>query len=67
MTRPTLGNPSFLPPRERLSPGENGAGRDESLIFAMKAQANLLETIRDLVRRVEALENRINRTFVSGG
>lgn len=53
-----------LPPR----PPEGGrSGRDEAAIFAMQSQTNLFETIRDLVRRVEALENRVNRIFVSGG
>lgn len=66
MTRPTPGSPSFLPPRPQPGIGE-GAGRDESLIFALRAQGDLFATIRDLVRRVEALENRVNRIFVSGG
>lgn len=66
MTRPTPGNPSFLPPRPRADVGE-GAGRDEALMFALKAQGDLFATIRDLVRRVKALENRANRIFVNGG
>lgn len=53
-----------LPPRP---PANSRAGRDEAEIFALRAQGDLLETIRDLVRRVEALENRIGRIFVSGG
>lgn len=64
MTRPTPENPSFLPPRPQP---DNRAGRDEAAIFALRAQGDLFATIRDLVRRVEALENRVNRIFVSGG
>jgi hypothetical protein len=58
------GNGSFLPSRP---PPETRAGRDEAEIFALKSQSDLLEIIRDLIRRVEALESRANRIFVSGG
>jgi hypothetical protein len=64
MTRPTPGNASFLPPRPHE---DERSGRDEAEIFALKAQGDLFATIRDLVRRVEALENRVNRIFVNGG
>lgn len=53
-----------LPPRP---PEGTRSGRDEAEIFALRAQGDLFETIRGLIRRVEALENRINRIFVSGG
>lgn len=58
------GSGSFLPPRP---PPEARSGRDEAEIFALKAQGDLFATIRDLIRRVEALESRVNRIFVSGG
>lgn len=64
MSRPVPVTIENLPPR---LPADARAGRDEAMIFALRAQGNLLETIRDLVRRVEALENRVNRIFVSGG
>lgn len=64
MTRPTPESVSFLPPRPQP---EARSGRDEAEIFALRAQGDLFATIRDLVRRVEVLESRINRIFVSGG
>ncbi len=64
MSRPVHADASFLPPRPRP---EARAGRDEAEIFALKAQGDLFATIRDLVARVEALENRVNRIFVNGG
>jgi hypothetical protein len=64
MSRPTPMRMEDLPPRPRA---DQHSGRDEAEIFARKAQGNLLATIRDLERRIEALENRINRIFVSGG
>lgn len=64
MSRPVPVTIENLPPRFRE---DTRSGRDEAMIFALRAQGDLFETIRDLVRRVEALENRINRIFVSGG
>lgn len=54
-----------LPPRPREDVGTGG--RDEAQIFALKAQADFLEVIRDFERRIAALENRIGRIFIDGG
>lgn len=64
MSRPVPVSIENLPPRYREG---TGAGRDEAEIFALQAQGNLFETVRELIRRVDALENRVNRIFVSGG
>jgi len=64
MTRPAPVSIENLPLRPR--PGGR-SGRDEAEIFALRSQGDLFATIRDLMRRVEALENRINRIYVSGG
>lgn len=64
MSRPVHTDASFLPPRPQP---DQRAGRDEAEIFALKAQGDLFATIRNLERRVAALENRVNRIFVSGG
>jgi hypothetical protein len=59
-----MSRPFSLPPREPDDRRANGTVAER---FAKQAPVNFLELIDSLERRIQALENRLSRTFVDGG